>query len=154
VIDEAMEERAAAWVDRLVALDAEPARLGHGQTTAIVLTVAVDAIRGACIGDSGAWRIRGEAISEDLTELQARKPLLGDGGDPRALEAPALRDDETLLVASDGLLRYAPPADLARLASGPDLAAAADALIARVRLRSSALPDDVSLILCRSARTL
>jgi hypothetical protein len=50
----------------------------------------------------------------------------------------------TLLVASDGLLRYAKPADIARLAAGPDLDATACGLVELVRPRSDALPDDVA----------
>jgi hypothetical protein len=85
---------------------------------------------------------------EDLTDGQTRKPLVGSGCRPFAIRAAALGAG-TLLVASDGLLRYAKPADIARRAAGPDLAAAARGLVDLVRLRSGALPDDVSVVLCR-----
>ena len=104
-------------------------------------------IVGASVGDSGAWVIRGSQI-EDATDGQARKPLLGAGCQPFEIHAAPLRAD-TLLVASDGLLRYARPDDIARLASGPDPAAAARSLIELVRLKSGALPDDVAVVLCR-----
>jgi hypothetical protein len=55
----------------------------------------------------------------------------------------------TLLVASDGLLRYAKLADIARLAAGADLDAAARGLVELVRLSSGALPDDVAMVLGR-----
>ncbi|MCW5802086.1 MAG: hypothetical protein KIT31_06840 [Deltaproteobacteria bacterium] len=54
----------------------------------------------------------------DLTAGQVRKPLVGDGCLPRPISAPAL-GTATLLVASDGLLRYAKAPDIARLARGP-----------------------------------
>jgi len=38
---------------------------------------------------------------------------------------------------------------IARVASGPDLAAAARALVELVRLPSGELPDDVAIVLCR-----
>jgi serine/threonine protein phosphatase PrpC len=156
VIDDVMTAEASRnaddWVARLIALDLDSARLGHGQTTAIVMVVTADRIIGACIGDSGAWRICGDQKIEDLSAHQVRKPLLGDGGDPRAISAAGLAPEETLLVASDGLLRYAPPPDIARLASNDDLESATAALVERVRLRSGELPDDVAIVLCRASR--
>jgi serine/threonine protein phosphatase PrpC len=136
-----------AWWELLEALDRDGARLGHGQTTAVVLSVTPRAIMGASVGDSGAWVVRGAQI-EDLTEGQTRKPLVGAGCRPFAVHAAGLGAG-TLLVASDGLLRYAKPADIARLAAGPDLDAAARGLVELVRLRSGALPDDVAVVLCR-----
>jgi hypothetical protein len=47
--------------------------------------------------------------------------------------------------------RYAKPADIARLAAGADLDAAARGLVELVRLRSGALPDDVTVVLCRAS---
>jgi hypothetical protein len=47
------------------------------------------------------------------------------------------------------LLRYAKEADIARVAGGADLDAAAKSLVELVRLPSKQLPDDVSVVLCR-----
>ena len=55
------------------------------------------------------------------------------------------------MVASDGLLKYAPRAALARLAGMADLAAAATALVELVRLPTGDLQDDVAVVLCRFA---
>jgi len=136
-----------AWSELLEELDRDGARLGHGQTTAVILSVTRRGIVGASVGDSGAWVVRGAQI-EDLTEGQTHKPLVGAGCRPFAVHAAALGAG-TLFVASDGLLRYAKPADIARLAAGADLDAAARGLVDLVRLRSGALPDDVSVVLCR-----
>jgi serine/threonine protein phosphatase PrpC len=122
-------------------------QIGFGQTTAVVLWVTREKIVGASAGDSGAWIIRGDDI-EDLTDRQHRKPLIGDGAIITPLEAGPLGGG-TLLVASDGLLRFANRAEIARLAAGPDLEVAARALIDLVRLPSGELPDDVSVVLCR-----
>jgi len=133
----------------LADVDRAAVRLG-GQTTAVVVAVSASGIDGASVGDSGAWRIDGEQIDE-LTERQRRKPLVGAGGEPVGFRAGPLRGT-TLLVASDGLLRYAAPRDIARIATGPDLAAAARALVELVRLPSGGLQDDVAIVLCRDAR--
>jgi len=138
-----------SWGDVLAALDQVPARLRHGQATAVVMTLSSTGIEGASVGDSGAWLIRGDAI-EDLTAGQHRKPLVGSGASPVAFRAGPL-GDATLLVASDGLLRYAKPRDIARVLGETDLDAAPARLIDLVRLTSGALPDDVSVVVCRDA---
>jgi hypothetical protein len=87
----------------------------------------------------------------DLTAGQSRKPLVGAGGRPWRIP-PTPLGDATLLVASDGLFRYAQRAAILRVATGDDLAAAAQALIELVRLPSGALQDDVAVVLCRELR--
>jgi hypothetical protein len=57
--------------------------------------------------------------------------------------------ESTLLVASDGLLRYANSNVIARIARGRSLAAAANALLELVRLPSGHTQDDVAVVLCR-----
>ena len=102
----------------------------------------------ASVGDSGAWLLRGPDIL-DLSERQQRKPLVGGGCAPAPLR-PVHLGTGTLLVATDGLFNYAKRADIQRIASGPDLASAAQALVDLVRLRSGALQDDVAIVLCRA----
>jgi len=43
---------AMSWKDVLAELDRKPVRLGHGQTTAVVLQVDERGINGAAVGDS------------------------------------------------------------------------------------------------------
>jgi len=59
-----------------------------------------------------------------------------------------------LLVASDGLLRYARPADIARVARQPDIDLAVTALIELVRLPSGELQDDVAIVLLRESSSV
>lgn len=139
------------WAAVLTELELDPDRLGPGQTTAVVVTVTRDGIRGASAGDSGAWVIRDGQI-EDLTHAQHRKPLIGDHSVAIPFHGGPLAG-ATLLVASDGLLRHAPAAAIARVASGPDLAAAARELVDLVRLPSGEIPDDVAIVLCREVAT-
>jgi serine/threonine protein phosphatase PrpC len=121
-----------------------------GQTTAIVLDVDEHGVRGASVGDSHAWLVRGEEV-DVLTADQHRKPLLGDGAQSVAISRDAL-GDATLVVGSDGLFAYARPRDIARLATGADLDAAVLALVELVRLPTGGLQDDVSVVLARRVR--
>lgn len=121
-----------------------------GETTAVALCLANSGITGASVGDSGAWIVTPSGVV-DLTENQQPRPFLGTGSAfPAAFTHPFAPAD-TLLLATDGLLKYADPVGIADLARGADLEAAADALVDRVRLHSGNLPDDVALILCRRA---
>ena len=137
------------WAAVLTELELDPDRLGPGQTTAVVVTVTREGLRGASAGDSGAWVIRGDRI-EDLTQGQHRKPLIGDHSIAIPFHGGPL-GDATLLVASDGLFRFASAEAIARVARGPDLAAAARELVRLVRLPSGEVPDDVAVVLCRAA---
>jgi len=65
---------------------------------------------------------------------------VGAGCRPFAVHAAGL-GASTLLVASDGLLRYAKLADIGRLGAGADLDAAVRGLVELARLRSGGLPD-------------
>ncbi len=79
---------------------------------------------------------------------QVRKPLVGAGAVPTAFACEPI-GDATLVVASDGLLKYGARRDIARIAAGPDLAAAVHQLVELVRLPAGGLQDDVSVVLCR-----
>ncbi len=138
----------ADWSLTLASLDRDTTRLQGGQSTAIVLVVTDDAIRGASVGDSEAWLVYADQRIEALTADQARKPLLGAGAHLTPTVAAAL-GEATLVVASDGLFRTAKPMDIARLAAGPDLTAAAIALAELVRTEAGNVLDDVSIVLAR-----
>ncbi|MDB4958826.1 MAG: hypothetical protein JWO36_6395 [Myxococcales bacterium] len=138
----------AEWSIVLRQLDGDSLRLDGGQSTAVVLAVTEHGVRGASVGDSGAWLIRNGDI-DDLTHAQHAKPLVGAGATPVSTATGPLGAG-TLLVASDGLFRYAKIADIGKIASGPDLAAAAEQLIELVRIQPAGnVPDDVAIVLCR-----
>jgi serine/threonine protein phosphatase PrpC len=147
VVDRVASVASHAYDWSMLLAELDLSQIGYGQTTAVVLWITPEKIVGASAGDSGAWIIRDTGI-EDITYRQHRKPLIGDGAVVTSIEAGPL-DGGTVLVASDGLLRFAKHEDIARIALGPDLAAAAKALIELVRLPSGQLPDDVSVVLCR-----
>jgi serine/threonine protein phosphatase PrpC len=138
---------ADAWMARLSEIDAELFRSGKGgQSTAVVVEVDGDTLRGAIVGDSAAWAIDSLGFV-DLTDHQNRKPLLGTGDAvPVAIGPTPL--PERLLVATDGLLNYCPEADIDRIALGGTLEEAIDELVSRVRLRSGGFQDDLAIVLC------
>ena len=125
----------------------DPDRLSLGESTAVIAFLKGSSVSGASVGDSGAWLIE-TAERVDLTSAQRRKPLLGAGGIPVAFSI-SVSSGSTLLVASDGLLRYGKTSDIVRLVQHRSLEHAAAALIDLVRLPNGRLQDDVAIILCR-----
>lgn len=78
--------------------------------------------------------------------MQPRKPLVGSGASrPAAFGPTALRG--RLLVATDGLLKYAALEVIAAHCRSPSLEAAADAILQSVGLASGTYHDDVALAL-------
>ncbi len=134
--------------DLLSSLDREMADLGTcGETTGVIVAVSDGGIVGASVGDSGAYVISNTG-SENLTEYQIRKPFLGSG---RANPIPFSRESltGTLLVASDGLLKYTSMEKIAATVLAADFESAAHKLVELVRYQSGAMPDDVSDLLAR-----
>ncbi len=87
----------------------------------------------------------------DLTERQNRKPLLGSGqASPVSFGPIPLRG--RLLLATDGLFKYAPSAAIQQRALGESVDQAVDALVAGLRLRSGSFQDDVAILLIEEGR--
>ncbi len=118
-----------------------------GETTAVIAVIDGDEVFGASVGDSGAWII-GEDGIEDLSSEQNRKPFLGCGDiEPVGFSCSEL--EGTLLIASDGLLRYAGRDRIASAVRKSAFETVCQELVRLVRYPSGALPDDVSIALCR-----
>jgi PPM family protein phosphatase len=136
-------------VELLRECDVELAQRGRGaETTAVIVVADAHGVTGASVGDSGAWVVEA-ASCVDLTHRQSRKPLLGSGeAVPVPFESGPL--EGTLLVATDGLLKYASTSRIRDvLTTAVAMEDAAAQLLAAVRLRSSALQDDFTVALCR-----
>ena len=118
-----------------------------GETTAVVVVVDENGIRGASVGDSGAWLVA-SATHVDLTRQQIRKPLIGTG---EAVPIPFVSGplEGTLLVATDGLLKYSRAARIREILSESELDEAPRRLIDSVRLHSGVLQDDTTVVICR-----
>jgi serine/threonine protein phosphatase PrpC len=119
--------------------------LRSGQCTAVVVEISGDRVFGASVGDSGAWMLNGKAVI-DLTENQHRKPLLGSD-EAMPMGFGPIEFSGRLLIATDGLLKYATESDIGQRAMGVSVNEAVERLIAGVRLRNGALQDDVGIIL-------
>ena len=119
-----------------------------GETTCVVVSVSARVVVGASVGDSEAWIVTADGY-HDLTAGQQRKPVLGSGAaEPAAFRSGPLRG--TLLAGSDGLFKYADAEAICGAVRHTPLAAAPERLVDLVRLRSGALWDDVSVLLCRA----
>jgi serine/threonine protein phosphatase PrpC len=117
-----------------------------GETTCAVAVVSEAEVYGASVGDSGAWVIN-EGGFINLTEKQSRRPFIGSGS---ALPIPfeyKETGNESILLATDGLLKYTSPERIAAACRDGEPAEAARRLIELVRYPSGALPDDVTVIL-------
>ena len=141
---------ASAWAECLAEADREVANAGSGgESTAVVVEIREGSVLGASVGDSEAWIVAPHRVL-DLTEAQRRKPLLGSGRAVPVAFGPVAFEGR-LLVATDGLFSYSSPDNRTRLVKSGSIEEAADALVATVRLRSGALPDDLALVLAEFA---
>jgi serine/threonine protein phosphatase PrpC len=123
-----------------------------GQSTAVIAVVRSDRVSGASVGDSGALHCKNGDVDE-LTRGQRSKPLVGSGSAvPVRFRASPL--DGTLLVATDGLLKYANWARLVETLGHPQLNEIPELLVSLVRLRPGALQDDVGIVVCRASTRL
>ena len=132
----------------LTSLDREMATIGaYGETTGVIAILSGTSIFGASVGDSGAI-IFSKSGLKNLTANQVRKPFLGSG---RAIPIPFTHElsNETLLVATDGLLKYTSLEKIAATILASDFESAASKLVGLVRYQSGALPDDISILLAR-----
>ena len=148
VVDAVREQIPAGLIDRSLLMSCEK-KTGGGETTAILLRVAKDGISGVAVGDSGAWLFEKSACRV-LTTGVPTKPLLGSGqARPTSFRAGPLTDASMLLLATDGLLKYASEARIAETLRQSDFKHAPEALVELVRLPSGELQDDVGIVLCR-----
>ncbi len=110
----ALTER-ASWLATLAEVD-DTLSCGPGQCAIVATAVIAGRIVGVSVGDCGAWLIAQNGV-EELTANQVRKPLLGSGeAIPVAFESALA--DATLLLATDGLLKYARRDRIAAVALG------------------------------------
>lgn len=117
-----------------------------GETTCAVAIVTTEEIFGASVGDSGVWLIPDNGTHLDLTQAQQRKPFIGSGSAwPVPFRHPM--QGGSLLLATDGLLKYTSVERIIETCRQLPTESAAQRLIELVRYPSGALPDDVTLIL-------
>jgi PPM family protein phosphatase len=133
------------WADLFRVTDAALAKNNVGQTTGVVVVAGPRKLIGVSTGDSEAWVVESTRV-ENLTVGQETKRRLGSGQvTPAAFERQALSG--VLLVASDGLFKYAAMDVIAGMVRASPIQIVAKQLVELVRLRSGRLADDVSLVL-------
>lgn len=131
------------WTVLLKEADGTLAARIAGETTAVIVVVGPSGLTGVSVGDSEAWIVAARSI-DDLTRSQER-PRLGSGrAAPVAFQRRQL--DGVLLVATDGLFKYASPGRIAATVREGDVQQAADRLGALVRLPSGGFQDDVGIV--------
>jgi serine/threonine protein phosphatase PrpC len=117
-----------------------------GETTCAFAVVTAEEIFGASVGDSGIWLLPKPEGQLDLTQVQQHKPFIGSGGAwPVPFQCP--KQLGTLLLATDGLLKYTSAGRIISMCRENSIELAAQRLIELVRYSSGALPDDVTVIL-------
>lgn len=129
------------WVRVLLSVDQMLlAQAEGGETTCVGIVISDDGwCRGASVGDSGAWMLSRRRPVQDLTAGQDRLRLGSGRAHPIMFKTQLMG---SMLLASDGLLKYIGVADIRSCA-----ARGVDALIDSVRLKGGALQDDVAVIL-------
>ena len=136
----------AACVRLLQQMDQAIARRTDAGETTCTLCVAIeDEVFGASVGDSGAWLIDKNKIT-DLTHRQSRKPFIGSGSAWPVPFSHARPSTAPLLLASDGLLKYSSQEQIAAVCRAYTGGECARRLIELVRYPSGNLPDDVTVI--------
>lgn len=119
-----------------------------GETTAVVAQLTAIGPLGVAVGDSVAWWIRDDDWVE-LTVAAKPKPWIGTGGAVPVPFGKPLQDVGTLLLATDGLVKYTPAERIVAAVRTTPFDDLPRALIELVRPPSGRLPDDVAVVVAR-----
>jgi serine/threonine protein phosphatase PrpC len=130
------------WARLLRQVDSKLATHGTGETTAVVVVIGPDGLTGVSVGDSEAWAVTATSI-DDLTRGQERSRLGSGRAVPVVFQRPSL--EGALLVATDGLFKYASGARIAATIRESSVEQTADRLVSLVKLPSGGFPDDVAV---------
>jgi serine/threonine protein phosphatase PrpC len=156
VVKSAVNDRAFAvsevgvWIDLFRSTDKALALEGTGETTGVVVVLGLRGLFGVSIGDSEAWLVTAGEI-DNLTVGQQTRQRLGSGRVAlAAFERPSLAG--VLVIATDGLFKFAAKEVIARIVRASPIETAAERLVELVRHPSGALADDVAVVLVARAK--
>ncbi len=136
-----------AWVDLFRSRDVALALKGAGETTGVVIALGPEGLLGLSIGDSEAWVVTPGGV-DNLTVGQQTRQRLGSGRvDLATFARPSLAG--VLVIATDGLFKFASQEVIARIVRAGPFETAAERLVELVRHPSGALADDVAVVLVR-----
>jgi serine/threonine protein phosphatase PrpC len=140
-------EEVQGWIDLFEATDSALAANEAGETTGVVVVAGPRGLVGVSAGDCEAWVVTPTAV-DDLTVGRQTKQRLGSNRVTLAtFERAALGG--VLVVASDGLFKFAATEVIARIVRASAIGVAAEHLVDLVRLRSGNVADDVAIVLVR-----
>jgi len=131
------------WATLLKEADSTMAAKTAGETTAVIVVVGPNGLTGISVGDSEAWIVDRTSI-DDLTRSQERLRLGSGRATPVAFQRRRL--DGVLLVATDGLFKFASAGQIAATVRAGDVSRAAERLTALVQLPSGGFQDDVGIV--------
>jgi serine/threonine protein phosphatase PrpC len=131
------------WTVLLEEADGTLAAKMAGETTAVIVVVGPMGVTGVGLGDSEAWVITVKSI-DDLTRSQERLRLGSGRAVPVSFQRRSL--DGVLVVATDGLFKYASSARIASTVRAGEVSQAAERLAALVQLPSGGFQDDVGIV--------
>jgi PPM family protein phosphatase len=137
------------WIDLFKATDTALAANGAGETTGVVVVLGPGGLVGVSAGDSEAWVVTPTGVLELTVGQQTKQRFGSNRATPTAFERPGLGG--VLVIASDGLFKYAAVDVIARIVRNNAIGAAAELLVDLVRLRSGKVADDVSVVLVRES---
>jgi len=140
-------EHMQPWVDLFKATDAALSANGAGETTGVVVVLGPRGVFGVSAGDSEAGVVTATAFDDLTVGQQTRQRLGSNRVTPASFERAALAG--VLVIASDGLFKYAATDVIARIVRNNAIGAAAEHLVDLVRLRSGKVADDVAVVLVR-----
>jgi serine/threonine protein phosphatase PrpC len=153
LVESAVKDRAFpleamnAWVDLFKTADAGLAENRAGETTGIVVVLGPRRLIGVSTGDSEAWVVS-STQTDNLTVGQYTRQRLGSNrATPTSFERPAPSD--ALVVASDGLFKFAAMDVIANVVRAQAIGPAAKGLVELVRLGSGKVAEDVAVVLVR-----
>ena len=146
----------AFWIRLLEIIDSVVEHDPESGEAALVVGVATSnseghgMLFGASAGDCSAWLISDFDYIE-LTEHQKKRPFLGSGEASACAFEATIIEGETLIVATDGLFKYAPVDSILEICRKRSLRLSLlpEALVDLARLPNGDLPDDCAVIALR-----
>ena len=137
----------ASWVDLFRSRDTALALKGAGETTGVVVVLGPRGLLGVSIGDSEAWVVTAGGVDNLTVGQQTRQRLGGGGVDLATFARPSLGG--VLVIATDGLFKFASPEVIARIVRTGPFESAAERLVELVRHPNGALADDAAVVLVK-----
>jgi protein phosphatase len=149
---------AEAMRDANAAVLKAAAASGHHDAATTIVAAALRADQAIIgnLGDSRAYLIR-DGVCRQLTEDHSgdmEHAITRFAGDPRGIQpdlfVETLREDDRLLLCSDGLTRHVTPEEIAKAAGGEDVRVAANALVDLANARGG--QDNITVVVHQLGR--